>query len=92
MIECMVRQGVVQRVELPGDRWVRLVELTESGRRIVLESIAVRQAWVDRLVEALSASERESIYEAMVSLNKHARQLAIQPLQITDHLHLNNSR
>jgi DNA-binding MarR family transcriptional regulator len=84
MIERMVQQGVVQRVEAPGDRRIRMVKLTESGQRIVLECIAVRQAWVDRLVAAFSASERESIYEAMLSLNKHAGQLELQPLPIPE--------
>jgi DNA-binding MarR family transcriptional regulator len=77
MIERMVQQGVVQRVELPGDRRVRLVELTEAGRRIVTENITMRQDWVNGLVETLSASERESIYAAMQTLNEHAGKMEI---------------
>jgi DNA-binding MarR family transcriptional regulator len=92
MIERMVQQGVVQRVESPGDRRIRLVELTESGRRIVLECIAIRQAWVDQLVKALSPTEQESIFAAMMTLNKHAEKLEIQSSSTSDHLHLYSSK
>jgi len=87
MIERMVQQGVVHRIESPGDRRIRLVELTESGRHIVLECIAVRQAWVSQLVKALSPIEKESISAAMTTLNKHAEKLDIQPISTTEYPH-----
>jgi DNA-binding MarR family transcriptional regulator len=85
MIERMVQQGVVRRNELPGDRRVRLVDLTEAGRQIILEGIAMREAWVTQLVASLSAEERERIFAAMLSLNQHAEMLEIQPGLSTDH-------
>lgn len=78
MIERMVQQGVVQRAELPGDRRVRLVDLTEAGRRIVLEGIAMRETWVAQLVSSLPAEEHEKIFAAMRSLNKYAEILELQ--------------
>ena len=79
MIERMVQQGMVQRAETPGDRRVRLVSLTEQGRKIVLESIAARQAWIDQLVASLSAEECARISAALSTLNDHAGQLDIHP-------------
>ena len=75
MIERMVQQGVVQRSETPGDRRVRLVSLTDAGQKIVLESIAARQAWIEQLVEALSEQERLKIAAALQTLNERANQL-----------------
>jgi DNA-binding MarR family transcriptional regulator len=75
MIERLVQLGVVQRSEVPGDRRVRKVELTDHGRRLVEESIAVRQDWVSELVKLLSSAEGEQVYSAMQTLNGHARNL-----------------
>lgn len=80
MIERMVQQGVVQRKESPEDRRVRLVELTAQGEKIVAESIATRQEWVDQLVETLSAEERELVSKVLIILNKRAEQINISPL------------
>lgn len=87
MIERMVQQGVVQRAELPGDRRVRLVDLTEAGRRIVLEGIAMREAWVTQLVVSLPIEEREKIFAAMLSLNQQVQILEAQPGSSTNYSH-----
>ena len=80
MIERMVQQGVVQRSEMPGDRRVRLVSLTEQGRQVVQGSITARQAWVEQLVAGLSAEEGERVAEALQILNAHASKLEIHPV------------
>ncbi len=79
MIERMVQQGVVQRAETPDDRRVRMVSLTEQGRRVVEESIAARQAWIEQMVGGLSAAETERVAEALLILNEHAGKLEIHP-------------
>lgn len=79
MIERMVQQGVVQRSEAPIDRRVRLVSLTEQGRRLVEESIAARQVWLEQLVENLPEQDRERINEALQTLNEQASKLEIHP-------------
>jgi DNA-binding MarR family transcriptional regulator len=80
MIERMVQQGMVQRTEIPGDRRVRLVSLTESGRQVVLDSIAARQAWIEQLVARLSAEEQERIAAALQTLNERASGLDVPPV------------
>jgi DNA-binding MarR family transcriptional regulator len=79
MIERMVQQGVVKRAEIPGDRRVRLVSLTEQGRQVVEESVAARQVWVEQLVAGLSAEEGQRVTEALGILNEQARKLEIHP-------------
>jgi DNA-binding MarR family transcriptional regulator len=79
MVERMVQQGVVERVEAPGDRRIRLVTLTETGRKLVNASIAARQAWVGELVGGLTAQESQRVVEALHLLNEHAQKLEIHP-------------
>jgi DNA-binding MarR family transcriptional regulator len=79
MIERMVQQGVVERTEIPGDRRVRMVGLTDQGRKVVEESIAARQAWIEKLVSGLSAAETERVAEALRILNDHTGHLEIRP-------------
>lgn len=80
MIERMVQQGVAQRAEIPGDRRVRLVSLTEQGRQVVLESIVARREWTARLAASLSAEEGQRVAEALQILNEHAGKLEIHPV------------
>jgi DNA-binding MarR family transcriptional regulator len=72
LIERLVQLGFVLRAEVPGDRRVRRVELSDSGRQVVHESILERQAWVAKLVKELSAGERELVLAAMRALNAHS--------------------
>jgi len=72
MIERMAQQGVVRREGKPGDRRVRLVTLTEKGREVVQESIAARQAWIEKLVAELSPAEMEHMADALLTLNQAA--------------------
>ena len=69
LVERLVQQGLVVRVESPEDRRVRRVHLTGGGRRVVEESLSVRQQWVDSLVESLSADQRATLAEAVHLLN-----------------------
>ena len=80
MVERMVQLGVVQRTEVPGDRRVRRVSLTEQGQQIVLESIEARQAWIDQLVLHLSAEERQNVSAALLTLTQRAAELENQPV------------
>jgi DNA-binding MarR family transcriptional regulator len=80
MVERMVQQGIVERKEVPGDRRVRLVALTEKGRQIVVDSIDARRAWVNRLVNNMPVEERERISAALVTLKEYASQLEIHPV------------
>lgn len=67
MIERLVQQGVVQRFPGEQDRRVRLVDLTESGKQIVLESFEARVDWVNEFVSGITADEREQL---LISLNR----------------------
>ena len=69
MVERLVQEDLVVRVECPGDRRVRQVHLTERGRHVVEETLAGRQQWVDSLVASLSADQQAAVAVAMRLLN-----------------------
>ena len=79
MIDRMAQQGMVRREESPGDRRVRLVNLTEKGRKVVLESITARQAWIEELIAGVSPAEAEHIGNALLTLNQIASKMEIHP-------------
>ena len=75
MVERLVQQGLVQRVESPEDRRVRLVHLTESGKKAVAESIAAHQRWMEDLMASLDDAQREAITYALLVLTEKATEL-----------------
>lgn len=63
LIERMVRQGWVERLDDPTDRRVRRVHLTEPGRQLVDESIAARNEWISRFGARLTTEEKQQVAE-----------------------------
>src|SRR5512133_3273526 len=52
MVERMVQQGLVARGEVPGDRRVRMVYLTDQGKDVVRDCIRLHETWVHNLAES----------------------------------------
>jgi DNA-binding MarR family transcriptional regulator len=63
LIERMVRQGWVERLDDPADRRVRRVHLTEPGRQLVAESITARDKWLQRFGARLTEKEKQQVAE-----------------------------
>ena len=78
MVERLVQQGLVRRVESSGDRRVRQVHLTEEGRQMVETSIAARQKWVEELTASLTAEQMALIGAALRILTERAAALELQ--------------
>ncbi len=77
MVERMVQQGLVKRSEVPGDRRVRLVDLTEEGNRMTRECIHVHEKWVGDLAESFEPGQRDAASEILCMLTEKARNLKI---------------
>jgi DNA-binding MarR family transcriptional regulator len=78
MVERLVQQGLVTRSEVPGDRRIRLVDLTAEGDRIVQECISMHDSWVHDLAESLSPEEQAHAAGLLNLLTTKAGQLKIQ--------------
>jgi len=68
MIERMVQQGLVKRMETPEDRRVRLVHLTDEGRKVLESNIAARRSWLEQLTGNLNEVETEEATKVLTQL------------------------
>ena len=75
MVERMVQQGLVQRVESASDRRTRQVHLTEHGRQVVEDTITARQAWIGDLVETLSPEQKTAVVALLGDLIQKSQAL-----------------
>jgi DNA-binding MarR family transcriptional regulator len=76
MVERMVQQGLVSRSEIPGDRRVRLVHLTDQGNLVVQECIHAHEKWVRDLAESLTPEQQDETARALKVLIKKANLVA----------------
>lgn len=61
MLDRLLVQGLILRVEDPSDRRVKQITLTDKGSQILSEAVRARHGWVNDLSEVLSDHEKEQI-------------------------------
>ena len=61
----LVAEGVVERMEVDGDRRAYRVRLTNRGRKVFGEMARQHEAWIVAAFEALSPREVESFYKLL---------------------------
>lgn len=61
----LVTEGVVERMEVDGDRRAYRVRLTARGRKVFGEMAHQHEAWIVAAFEALSPREVESFYKLL---------------------------
>lgn len=69
MIDRLVVDGLVERVEWPGDRRVRRVQLTVAGSGVVATVLAARGARLRALLDKLSEDQQRQVAETLALLN-----------------------
>lgn len=69
MVQRMVEQGLIDRVEDPNDRRIKRISLTAEGKRLVNEVIALRRQWMETIGETLPEAARDQIVAALTRLN-----------------------
>ena len=79
MLEHLVEEGLIRRLEDPDDRRMKKITMTEEGTRVMKESVSARLGWIDALEESLSVKEKDQITKAMELIIKKAR--LIEPSQ-----------
>jgi DNA-binding MarR family transcriptional regulator len=75
MIERLVQLGVVYRFQSSEDRRLRLVDLTEFGKGMVIESLDARITWINQLVDQISIEDQKLFSTMVIKLNEYARNL-----------------
>ena len=80
LVDKLVHNELIQRVEDPSDRRAKLLNLTDKGRDLVLRGIEERYRWVDELGDKLTADERTQVSEALDIMTRVARDLEAEPV------------
>ena len=75
MVDRLVQYELIERSEDPVDRRVKQLRLTEKGRDVVQESIEARRRWMEKLTNALTHDEQESIITGLTILTNAAHDL-----------------
>jgi DNA-binding MarR family transcriptional regulator len=67
-LDGLVQRGFITRRECEQDRRVRLFSITEPGRRLADDLVALRHAQIERYLETLEPADRERIGDALAPL------------------------
>jgi DNA-binding MarR family transcriptional regulator len=68
ILDALEADGLVARPRSEADRRQRLVSLTPSGRRLLARALRATAAIDERILTTLPASQRERLYEMMLSV------------------------
>ncbi|SFU79024.1 transcriptional regulator, MarR family [Polaromonas sp. YR568] len=79
----LVTEGLVERVDVEGDRRAYRVRLTTRGRKLFDEMAAEHEAWIVAAFEGLSAREVESLHKLLGKVKQHHNALADAKLETT---------
>ncbi|MCX7029525.1 MAG: MarR family transcriptional regulator [Spirochaetes bacterium] len=75
LVDRLVRAGLAERTEQPGDRRIRRIRLTAEGRSFVERSLRERDAWVGDLAAHLSREEEAALRRVLPALMEAERRL-----------------
>jgi DNA-binding MarR family transcriptional regulator len=65
MLDRLVEDGLITRVEDPQDRRMKRITITDAGSKILQESVNARLKWLEDLGERLNDMEREQLTAAI---------------------------
>jgi len=75
MVDKLVDQGLILRIEDPQDRRGKLLSLSPEGNTIVQESIKSRHAWVTDLAELFTPEQEMQVQPALLLLIEKIKQM-----------------
>ena len=70
LVDRMVNQNLLERVEVPGDRRSRELHLTEHGKNLVEGGMRARQEWFEKVCANQPEDSRKEIYQALCLFNR----------------------
>mgnify|MGYP001766773059 CR=1 FL=1 len=75
MVERLVRQGLLERVEDLQDRRVKRLSLTPAGHQLVENVMQIRRRWMEQLSASITPEQREAVGSALTLLTDAALRL-----------------
>jgi MarR family 2-MHQ and catechol resistance regulon transcriptional repressor len=74
-VDRLVKKGLVSRKDHPGDRRVRRVELTPTGRALITRGFREHAAAMEAAASVLPKNERLALLRLLKKLGKHAAEI-----------------
>jgi DNA-binding MarR family transcriptional regulator len=75
LVDKLVQSGLIRREEDPHDRRAKCLNLTDKGKELIQQGVALRYHWLDQLAEKLTAEERVKINEALTIMTEAAQEM-----------------
>ena len=67
----LVGEGLVERVEMEGDRRAYLVRLTPQGRSLFAGMARQHESWIVAAFDSLSSAEAEALHQLLGKVKQH---------------------
>jgi DNA-binding MarR family transcriptional regulator len=81
MVERLVEEKLIERVEDPDDRRMKKITLTDHGMQVIKESINARLDWIRDLADDLTPEEKKRITASIQLMVEKVRELDSDPDQ-----------
>ena len=65
MLERLVDEGLIERIEDPSDRRMKKISLTTKGCDVLQESVKARMLWIEEMAAKFTPEEEQQITSAM---------------------------
>lgn len=75
MLERLVEEGWIQRIEDPDDRRMKKITLTDKGYHVMKESVSARLGWLEDLTAELSEEDKTQITSALKLIINKAKEM-----------------
>jgi DNA-binding MarR family transcriptional regulator len=75
LVDRLVQQGLLGRVEDSADRRVKQITITPKGRALIEAGVDARQSWMEELTTALTPEQQEMIARSLTMLTEAALNL-----------------
>jgi DNA-binding MarR family transcriptional regulator len=85
MVERLVEEGLLERVEDQEDRRMKKISLTEKGLDVLKDSINARLSWIEDLAQEFNPEEKDQITTAIQIMIDKVRELYPCPEQDRHH-------
>jgi len=75
LVDRLVHQGLIDRVEDPHDRRAKQITLAAKGKNLILKGIEARHRWFEDLSNELSNEDQSKITAALTQLTEAVRKI-----------------
>lgn len=78
LVDGLEKEGMVRRVGHPSDRRIKLVELTDTGRRMAEQELGPAQEAVAAVFDAFTPEERDTLFRLLLKLADSLRERGVE--------------